>query len=168
MDLDALDVRLLEALREHPRAGALELSRLVHVARATVQSRLARMEDAGVVTGYGPDVDLRAAGYGVHAFVTLEIAQGGLEEVAAGLAAIPGVLEAWATTGTGDVLARIAATSHEDLQATLLEVTRLGTVSRSTSVVALSQVVAPRVLPLLRSTPRTGAPRAPAYRGAAR
>ena len=32
--LDALDVALLAALREHPRAGALELSRITGVARA--------------------------------------------------------------------------------------------------------------------------------------
>ena len=56
--LDALDVALLAALREHPRAGALELSRITGVARATVSARLQRLEDGGVVTGYGPDVDV--------------------------------------------------------------------------------------------------------------
>ena len=69
--LDALDVALLDALRRHPRAGALELSRITGVARATVSARLQRLEDSGVVTGYGPDVDVAAAGFGVHAFVTL-------------------------------------------------------------------------------------------------
>ena len=63
--LDALDVALLAASREHPRAGALELSRLTGVARATVSARLQRLEDTGVVTGYGPDVDVGAAGFGV-------------------------------------------------------------------------------------------------------
>ena len=43
-DLDALDLALLTALRENPRAGALALSRLTHVARATVESRLSRLE----------------------------------------------------------------------------------------------------------------------------
>src|SRR2546423_13422548 len=86
---DALDLALLTALREHPRAGALQLSRLTGVARATVQARLDRMEKSGVITGYGPDLDVAAAGYGVRAFVTLEIAQGALDRVAADLAAIP-------------------------------------------------------------------------------
>src|SRR3954451_13155577 len=92
--LDALDVALLAALREHPRAGALELSRTTGVARATVSSRLQRMEDTGVITGYGPDVDVSAAGFGVQAFVTLEIAQGAIEDVQRDLEAIPGLLEA--------------------------------------------------------------------------
>lgn len=162
--LDALDVDLVRALREAPRAGVLELSRTLGVARGTVQSRLDRMERDGVVTGYGPDVDVTAAGFPVQAFVTLEIAQGALEDVTAELAAVPAVLEAYATTGSSDVLCRIAAVSHEDLQETLLRIDRSGTVTRSTSVVVLSTVVAPRTLPLLERRPRPGPSRAPAYR----
>ncbi|WP_369138436.1 Lrp/AsnC family transcriptional regulator [Modestobacter versicolor] len=162
--LDTLDVALLRALTEHPRAGALELSRRLGVARGTVQARLQRLEDSGVVTGYGPDVDLAEAGFGVQAFVTLEIAQGALDDVAADLTAMPGVLEAHATTGSGDVLCRVAARSHGELQQTLLQLGRSGSVVRSTSVVALSELVPRRVLPLLAAA---GAPpaRAPGHRG---
>lgn len=162
--LDALDVALLRAVREHPRAGVLELARITGVARATVSARMQRWEADGVVTGYGPDVDLPAAGYPVQAFVTVEIAQGGLDEIARDLEAIPGVVEAHATTGSGDVLAKLAATSHDDLQQTLLQVSRSSVVVRTTSVVVLSTVVPTRVLPLLETTPRPAPPRAPAYR----
>lgn len=55
-----------------------------------------------------------AAGYGVQNFVTLEIAQGALADVTDHLHGIPGVVEAQSTTGSGDVLCRIAASSHED------------------------------------------------------
>lgn len=164
MELDALDVDLLAALRESPRAGVLELSRTVAVARGTVQARLDRMERAGVIVGYGPDVDLTAAGFPVQAFATLEIAQGRLADVADELAALPAVLEAYATTGSSDVLCRLGASSHQDLQDTLIALNRTPTVARSTSLVVLSVVVAPRVLPLLRARPRAGPARAPSYR----
>ena len=107
--LDALDVAILAALRDAPRAGYLELSRALEVSRATVQARLERLERDGVVTGYGPDLDLAAAGFPVLAFATLEIAQGRLAEVTAAMAAIPSVVEAYATTGPGDVHCRLAA-----------------------------------------------------------
>jgi DNA-binding Lrp family transcriptional regulator len=164
MPLDALDVDLITALTRHPRAGVLELSRLLRVARGTVQARLQRLEESGVITGYGPDVDVRAAGCPVQAFVTLEIAQGALDEVAKELERLPGLLEAHATTGTGDVLCRIAARSHEDLQEMLLQLNRSKHLVRSTSVIALSTVVSYRVLPLLSAQPRSGPDRAPAYR----
>jgi DNA-binding Lrp family transcriptional regulator len=161
--LDRLDLALLEALRTHPRAGALELSRITKVARATVQARLRRLEEA-VVTGYGPDIDLEAAGHPVSAFVTLEIAQGALDELAADLEALPEVLEAHVTTGTYDVLCKVAASSHQHLQQTLLQLTRLAAVRRSTSVVILSELVAPRVMPLLRRSAQGRDARAPAHR----
>jgi DNA-binding Lrp family transcriptional regulator len=158
-DLDALDLAVLTALRENPRAGALELSRLLGVARATVTARIARLERSGIVTGYGPDVDVTAAGFGVQAFVTLEIAQGAIDAVRADLEAIPGVLEAHATTGSGDVLCRVAAGSHEALQQVLVDLNRSPAVVRSTSVVALSRLVPWRTLPLLRSEAVAGAGR---------
>jgi DNA-binding Lrp family transcriptional regulator len=124
------------------------------------------MEADGIVTGYGPEIDLTAAGYPVQAFVALEIAQGALEDVAEHLAAIPGVIEAHATTGASDVLCRVAATSHADLQETLLAIDRAPVVVRSTSTVVLSVVVGARVLPLLSAAPRRTPSRAPAYRRA--
>lgn len=163
-ELDSLDLALLRALREHPRAGALQLSRVTRVARATVQARLDRMEKAGVITGYGPDVDVAAAGFPVRAFVTLEISQGALDRVAADLEGIPGVLEAYAITGSADVVCTVAAMSHADLQQTLLRIDTSASVARSISAIVLSTVIARRDLPLLASRPPAGAPRSPAFR----
>jgi DNA-binding Lrp family transcriptional regulator len=163
-ELDALDLALVTAVRENPRAGVLELSRVTQVARATAESRLRRMEQAGVITGYGPDIDVTAAGFSVLAFVTLEIAQGALSAVQADLAAIPAVLEAYAITGSADVVCKVAATSHADLQQVLLRIDSSPSVARSMSAIVLSTVIAPRDLPLLRSREPTAAPRAPSFR----
>ena len=162
--MDTLDVALLTALREHPRAGDLELARLTGVARGTVAARLDRLERAGVLAGHGPDVDVAAAGFAVQAFVTLEIAQGALDAVRSDLEAIPGVLEAHATTGSGDVLCRVAARSHEALQAVLLELGRSPSIVRSTSVIALSVLVPWRTLPLLAAEAAPGSGRSPMFR----
>lgn len=163
VELDALDVDLLAALRDHTRVGILEVSRTLHVARGTVQARLDRLERAGVLRGCGPEVDLAAAGYVVQAFVTLEIAQGALDDVAAELTAQPAVIEAYATTGASDVLCRLVASSHEDLQQNLLVLNQSPSIARSTSVIILSVVVPPRVLSPLESAPRQAPRRAPAY-----
>lgn len=162
--LDRIDLALLTALTEHPRAGDLELSRLTQVARATVQSRLRRLQDAGVIADWGPTVDVAAAGFPVQAFVTLEISQGALDEVTSDLEAIPQVLEAYVTTGTSDVLCRVATRSHPELQATLVRINKSPSVVRSTSVMVLSVRVPPRVLPLLQTAELDPVSRSPAYR----
>ena len=161
--LDALDVALLQALHDHPRIGDLELSRVTKVARATVQSRLRRLSESGVIRDWAPSVDAAAAGFPVQAFVTLEISQGALDQVAADLAEIPEVLEAYVTTGSFDVVCKVATASHAQLQAVLVRIDQSGAVVRSTSVVALSVLIEPRVLDLLHAA-ETGPSRAPAYR----
>jgi DNA-binding Lrp family transcriptional regulator len=162
-ELDALDIDLLKALAEHTRISVLELSRTLKVARGTVQSRLDRLEEAGVIRGYQPDIDVVQAGYGVHAFVTLQITQGALHEIAEELAEQPAVLEAYATTGSSDVICRLAASSHEELQQILLALNRSPSIGRTTSVIVLSDVVRRRAIPLLASTPRRAPKRAPSY-----
>jgi DNA-binding Lrp family transcriptional regulator len=161
--LDELDVALLRALHEHPRIGDLELSRITRVARATVQSRLQRLAEGGVIRDWAPTLDVAAAGFPVEAIVTLEIAQGALDDVAADLVAIPEVLEAYVTTGSFDVVCRVATASHAQLQDVLVRIDQSASVSRSTSVVVLSELIGPRTLPLLE-TRATPAVRAPAYR----
>lgn len=163
--LDQIDIALLGALTEHPRAGDLELSRLTKVARATVASRLRRLTEAGVIADWDPTVDVAAAGFEVQAYVTLEISQGALDDVARDLEQIPQVLEAYATTGSYDVLCRVATRSHPELQATLVRIDQSSSVVRSTSVIVLSVVVPPRVLPLLASSDPAPNRRSPSYRG---
>jgi DNA-binding MarR family transcriptional regulator len=41
--IDALDARLLDTMRAHPRVGLTELARLLGVARGTVQARLDKL-----------------------------------------------------------------------------------------------------------------------------
>jgi DNA-binding Lrp family transcriptional regulator len=58
--LDSIDGRLIALVSANPRTGIQELATRLGVTRATVYARLERLE--GVITGYGPDVDLGAIG----------------------------------------------------------------------------------------------------------
>ena len=148
--LDRLDVRLLELLNGEPRLGVLEASRRLGVARGTVQARLDRLQARGVITGFGPDVDPAALGFGVTAFITLEIAQGtGHRVVAQHLAGIPEVLEVHTITGSGDLLARVVARSNSDLQAVIDRLVADEGILRTSTVIALATQIPYRVSPLL-------------------
>ncbi|MGH3322701.1 MAG: Lrp/AsnC family transcriptional regulator [Streptosporangiaceae bacterium] len=150
MAIDDLDARLVRLLSAEPRIGVLECSRRLGVARGTVQARLDRLLARGVVRGFGPDVDPAALGYGLTAFVTLEIRQaGGHDPVTERLAAIPEVLEAHTITGQGDMLCRVAAGSNEDLQRVIDAIVGVGGVLRTSTVIALATPVAYRTLPLV-------------------
>ena len=153
--VDALDAALIELLATEPRVGVLEASRRLRVARGTVQARLDRLQERGVITGYGPDVDPAALGYEVTAFVTLEIRQaGGHDPVAERLAGIPEVLEVHTITGAGDLLCRVVARSNADLQRVIDAIVSAEGVVRSSTLISLAAQVPYRVLPLVRSDAR--------------
>jgi DNA-binding Lrp family transcriptional regulator len=132
---------LFDALSETTRPNVLELSRRLGVARNTVQARLDRLQADRSITGYGPTVQLAALGFDVLAFTTLEISQGNADQVLAGLASIPEVLEVHKITGPGDLLCRIVARSNEHLEHVLEAVLTLPGIARTTTNLALASPI---------------------------
>jgi DNA-binding Lrp family transcriptional regulator len=147
--IDELDVQLLRELDATPRVGVLELSRRLGVARGTVQARLDRLVRRGVIASFAPTLDPEALGYGVTAFATVEIRQGSGAVVLGHLRAIPEVLEVHTITGQGDLLCRVVARSNADLQQVLDRVTQFPEIVRTSTVIALSNPISHRVLPLV-------------------
>lgn len=147
--LDSLDARLLRELDAEPRMGVLELSRRLGVARATAQARLDRLVERGIIASFAPRIDPEALGYAVTAFATLEIRQGNGQQVIEHLSTIPEVLEVHTITGQGDMLCRIVARSNSDLQHVIDRVNGHPAIVRTSTVIAMSNPVQHRVLPLV-------------------
>jgi DNA-binding Lrp family transcriptional regulator len=122
----------------------LQLAREIGVARNTAQAHFDRLVGAGVITGFGPDLDLRRVGYGVSAFVTLEIAQGRAPAVDEHLAAIAEVVEAYMTTGPSDLVCRVVARDNDHLGQIVNRILEVPGVARTTTSLILATRVAPR------------------------
>ena len=157
--MDDLDGRLLTALATGTRPGVLDLARRLGVARGTVQARLDRLLAAGVLSGFGPYVDLKALGFTVLAFTTLEIAQGQEAVVIDALAQIPEVLEVHKITGPGDLLCRVVARTNEHLHDVLEQVLGTPGITRTTTALALTSPVQRAVAYALPETLLRGASR---------
>ncbi|HNQ06080.1 MAG TPA: Lrp/AsnC family transcriptional regulator [Tetrasphaera sp.] len=114
--IDALDARLIDVFTDDPDVGVLGAARTLGVARGTVQARLERLQQRGVIRSFAPTLSPHALGFPVTAFCTLEIRQRqGHGPVVHHLAAIPEVLEVHSITGAGDLLIRIVARDNADL-----------------------------------------------------
>ena len=156
-----LDAALIELLAAEPRVGVLEASRRLRVARGTVQARLERMQDRGVITGYGPEVDPAALGYEVTAFITLEIRQAAATiRWPNGWPRSPRCSKCIRSPAPATCSAGWSPASNADLQRVLDAIVSTDGVVRSATVISLATQVPYRVLPLVRSA--AGAPIAPA------
>jgi DNA-binding Lrp family transcriptional regulator len=152
--IDELDGRLIALMTAEPRIGLMEVSRRLNVARGTVQARLSKLAERGVIRSFGPEVDPARMGYPVLAFVFLEITQGRLTEAVAHLESVPEVLEAHATSGPRDLLCRVAARDTEQLQDIINHLLSTSAVRRSTSYIVLSTQIPHRTGPLVTAASR--------------
>lgn len=147
--IDELDARLITSLAAKPRAGVMELARLLGSARGTIQARMDKLQERGVITGFDPDLHLETLGYEVLAFITLEIAQGCLSDVVDHLQDVPEVIEAHSTTGPGDLHCRVVARTNEHLQLVINRILEVTGIVRTSTQIALTEQINFRVLPLV-------------------
>lgn len=152
--LDDIDVAILREMRATPRIGVLELSRRIGVARGTAQARLDKMLAAAVITGFGPDLDLRTVGYPVTAFATVETTMGQTQSVVEPLRAIPEVLEVHSVAGQGDLLVRLVARSNDHLMEVLERVLAIPDVARTSTAIALAAQIPYRTDQLIEAMVR--------------
>lgn len=163
--IDDLDSRLLALLTERPQIGVLGASRELGVARGTVQARLDRLVRRGVISSFAPTVDPHSLGYPVTAFCTLAIRQQeGHEPLLEHLRGIPEVLEVHTITGDGDLMVRVVARDNPDLQRVIDSVVSTGMVTRTSTVIALAELLPRRTGPLVQATGAGRATPAPADR----
>ena len=154
--LDDADQALIALLRLHPRASVSELARQTGLARGTVHSRLDRLDERGVIIGYGPDIDPRAAGYDVQAFASVSIAQGRHDETIEKLRGIPEVVEVHTVIGDGDLLLRIVATTNDHLHEILQTVSHIPAVGRTQTQLALTSPVTRTIADVIKDRAAVG------------
>jgi DNA-binding Lrp family transcriptional regulator len=153
---DRLDAQVIGALTGGSRPGVVELARELGVARNTVQYRIRRLEETGIIRGYGPSIDLEALGAPTQAFIGLEVEQGRFPAVALELGRIPEVLEVHVTTGRQDLLVRVATIGPGELQRVLQRIYAVPGVAHSETTLTLSVALPYRVQPLIDSLSRNG------------
>jgi DNA-binding Lrp family transcriptional regulator len=153
--IDRLDVEILGRLEDAARAGVAEIAAALGVSRATVQQRLRRLHEEGVLRGYQPNIDLDAVGLTVHALVSLEIDQRVMGRIVRGLAALPEVLEVRIQAGREDLLVSVAIESLEALQSLTAAIVGIDGVRKTTSTFTVATPVPYRSQPLLEKVTAT-------------
>ncbi|MBL7486828.1 Lrp/AsnC family transcriptional regulator [Frankia sp. AgB1.9] len=148
--VDDTDARLLLALADEPRATVLSLADTVGLSRNTVQSRLSRFDQHGVLASFERRIEPAALGYPLSAFIVATVTQQLLDEVAASLAGIPEVLEVFGLSGAKDLLVRVAARDGDDLYRIAGQILATPGVERTETSLVMRQLVDYRVSPLLR------------------
>lgn len=113
--IDEIDQQLIVALTEDSRRSLKALAQISGLSSPSVAERLRKLEDKGVLKGYGVDIDPRAFGYQLQAIVRIRPLPGQLHEVERQIQATPQFTECDKVTGEDCFIARLHVRSMEQL-----------------------------------------------------
>lgn len=138
MTLTDKDRQLLMILSEDARMPIATLARRMGVARATVQARLDRLVEVGIISGYSVRLSDDYQNGLARAHVMIVLTEKALGQVVRALQAFPEVIAVHSVSGNVDLIVEVAAPSIRDLDRTIDTIGELDGVARTQSSVILS------------------------------
>ena len=145
--MDHIDRRLIELLLVNGRASYAELGRRLSLSAPAIAERIAKLEDTGIITGYGARIDRRALGYGTECLISLRLHSTSQGPVLKKLEALPQLLACHRVTGEDCLMLRVAVRDMGELESLIDQLNQFG---MSRTVVVLSTPFE-RPLPLVPS-----------------
>ncbi|MCS7069081.1 MAG: Lrp/AsnC family transcriptional regulator [Meiothermus sp.] len=136
--LDQANIAILNELQKDGRLSYRELGRRVGLSTPAVTERVRRLEDAGIIAGYGARVNPGALGYTITALIEVATPPGRYQQMLEFARATPAVRECYFVTGEASFVTKVITTSVEHLQDLIQQLGFYG--STRTSVV-LSQPI---------------------------
>ncbi|MEQ8901665.1 MAG: Lrp/AsnC family transcriptional regulator [Roseovarius sp.] len=135
--IDETDRKLIALLQDNARLPVATLARRLGLARTTVQARLDRLENSGVIAGYALRLG-QAARAALRATALLSIEPRTGPAVLARLKSLPQVRRVHTTSGRFDLIVTIEAETTEALDDTLDRIGEAKGVKGSESLIHLS------------------------------
>lgn len=136
--MDHLDQRIVDLLVGDARQSVTVMARRLHLARSTVQDRIARLEHSGVITGYTARLGPTATGRRVTAHVAITIDPKRSDHVQQTLRRIAGVRTLHTVSGPFDLIAMVAAETTKEIDCILDCIGAIPGVDRTTSSIILT------------------------------
>jgi DNA-binding Lrp family transcriptional regulator len=140
--MDELDQRLITLLRHNGRRSVSDLALELGVSRATVRSRMERLERSGNIVGYTVILRADAVSLPVRGIMLIEVEGRAADRVVDALGGFPEVSAIHTTNGKWDLIVELGAASLSDFDAILRRIRLIaGVIASETN--------------LLLATPRT-------------
>ena len=135
--LNKEDEKLLALLQRDARASISDLARALDLSRTTVQNRLQRLIESGVIKGFTVELGESYLSNLVSAHVSIKVKQKLTARTNIELRQLPQISALYAISGEYDLIAIVQAQSTEQLSHLLDDIGNLDGVERTNSSVIL-------------------------------
>jgi Lrp/AsnC family leucine-responsive transcriptional regulator len=114
--MDAIDEKIAAALQADGRLSMRSLAKVVHVSAPAVGERVRRLEERGVIAGYGARIDRSAIRPQIVSFVELTMTTAAHDRLERFVAATDAVRDVHRIAGAGCYLLRLETPDHATLE----------------------------------------------------
>jgi DNA-binding Lrp family transcriptional regulator len=137
--LDRTDQELLLLLADNARRPAVELARRLRISRATVQSRIARLVDLGVIRRFTVELGIEEAERLIDAFVLVRLTAKDSAPTINAIKRIEAVTSIYTLNGRFDLIADTRVRTMSELDTVLLTIRKLPDVVETESSVRMTR-----------------------------
>jgi DNA-binding Lrp family transcriptional regulator len=137
-EMDAIDRRLVSALRHNARASLSDLAIDLGVSRTTVRGRIERLQARGDIVGFTVVLKDETRRDPVRGLMMIGIEGRGADRIQRQLAGLPEVRAIHSTNGRWDLIAEIGTETLEALDEVLVRIRRLEGVANSETSLLLA------------------------------
>jgi len=117
LQLDKLDLQLIAALTANADISYADLGKQLFVSGGTIHVRMKKLQDMGIAVGNRLEVDLKALGYDITAFVGIFLEKSSLYDIVAQeLQKIPEIVRLNYTTGNYSMFIEIVCKDINQLR----------------------------------------------------
>ncbi|PKA42342.1 Lrp/AsnC family transcriptional regulator [Rhizobium sullae] len=129
--LDPTDIAIIEALQENGRIAISELGRKIGLSQPATSERVKRLEERGIIVGYGARIDPASLGLGMMAVVRLRTTHEHIRACLKQFSEMPQVIEVLRLTGEDCFLLKVLVPSPGELETIVDSIARFGAVTTS-------------------------------------
>jgi len=135
-DLDTRDRRILQLLSRDGRMSFTDLGRATELSTSAVHQRVKRLEQRGLIQGYGATVNHEGIGLPLTAFISIRpIDPSQPDDSPERLRAIPEIESCWSVAGEESYILKVRVATPTDLEHLLARIRAAANVSTRTTIV---------------------------------
>src|SRR5215471_3675618 len=141
LNLDKLDLQIIQEMMNNAEVSYSDLGKKLFVSGGTIHVRIKKLEEIGIVKGTKLNVDIKALGYDVIAFIGIFLEKSSLyDTVAKDLRKIPEIVRLNYTTGNYSMFAEVICKDIQQLRFVLHdELQKIKGIERTETFISLDE-----------------------------
>jgi Lrp/AsnC family leucine-responsive transcriptional regulator len=134
--VEAIDRQILELLAKDGRMSYTDLGRATGLSTSAVHQRVKRLEQRGLILGYGATVNYAEIGMPLTAFIAIRpIDPSQPDDCPDRLIDLPQIESCWSVAGEESYVLKVRSTTPAELEALLARIRTVANVSTRTTIV---------------------------------